>query len=130
MDKIFFILMLAPWVYAVGLLMYFVILFNQKKKLPMGLVAADLVFVGAYLYLHNRIYEQGIAFIGSYVTPKDEFDLAAGIANTETACINLAVGIAAFAVIQFLFMKYINKQISKLNDPPPAHYYKKEDFSN
>lgn len=122
--------MLAPWVYAVGLLMYFVILFNQKKKLPVRLVVADLALVGIYLYFHNRIYEQELVFIGSYVSPENEFDGAANIANIETACINLGVGVAAFALIQFIFIKYINKQISKLNDPPPVHYYRKEDFSN
>jgi hypothetical protein len=124
MDKLLFILMLAPWVYAIGLLMYFVILFNQKKKLPWGLAAADLVFVGLFLYLHNLLYQEKLAFVGSYVKQKAEFDMATEIANVETTCANVGLGIAAFAIVQFLFMKSINKQISKLNDPPPVPYHK------
>lgn len=128
MDKIFFVLMLAPWVYAIGLVMYFIILFNQKKKLPVRWVVADLIFVGGYLYLHNRIYEEDITFIGSYVTPKNDFDLATAAANMETLCVNVGAGIAVFALIQFLFMRYINKQTSKLNDTPPVEYYKKGNY--
>jgi hypothetical protein len=128
MDKIFMALMLAPWVYAIGLIMYFIILYNQKKKLPVRWVVADLIFVGTYLYFHNLMYEKELVLIGSYKPLQNEYDLATADANMETLCINVGAGIVVFALLQFLFMKYINKQISKLNDPPPVEYYKKGNY--
>jgi len=125
MTKILFVLLLAPWVYAIGLAMYFIILLTQKKKLPLLLVVADFILIGLFLYLHNLVYEQKIAFIGSYAKPVEILDMDTGVDNTDTILLNLGIGVVAFFAIQLLFMKYLNRQIDKLNDPPAAPYNKK-----
>jgi hypothetical protein len=125
MTKIFFVLLLAPWVYAIGLAMYFIILLTQKKKLPILLVVVNFILVGAFLYLHNLVYEQQFTFTGSYARPVELSDTDTDADNANTFLLNLGIGVAIFFVVQFLYMKYINKRIDKLNDPLPVQYHKR-----
>ena len=131
MAKLFFILLLAPWAYAIGIAMYFLILRSHKKRLPATLVIADLIFIGLFLYVHNLVYERKLIFFKTRDEPLQEFDLYAEIGITNTTLVNLAIDVIAFFVIQLLFMKYvIMKRIDKLNDPPPAKYWKNDNSFN